>query len=120
MSHYLKRCISQNNSEKNTSRQEIIVIGITVNNTYDFGEHLSSEVASAVPTAVTMVLDGAKKHLEEKSMSKEFEPNILGFLCNWCSYAGADLAGTSQDEISIEPEINPGDVLREGRPSVCP
>jgi F420-non-reducing hydrogenase iron-sulfur subunit len=29
-------------------------------------------------------------------MVKEFEPNILGFLCNWCSYAGADLAGTSR------------------------
>ena len=29
-------------------------------------------------------------------MEKEFEPNILGFLCNWCSYAGADLAGTSR------------------------
>jgi F420-non-reducing hydrogenase iron-sulfur subunit len=29
-------------------------------------------------------------------MSKEFEPHILGFLCNWCSYAGADLAGTSR------------------------
>ena len=26
----------------------------------------------------------------------EFEPNIIGFLCNWCSYAGADLAGTSR------------------------
>jgi hydrogenase maturation protease len=36
--------------------QEIIVIGIVVKNTNDFGEHLSSEVASAVPTAVTMVL----------------------------------------------------------------
>jgi len=29
-------------------------------------------------------------------MAKEFEPNIIGFLCNWCSYAGADLAGTSR------------------------
>jgi len=29
-------------------------------------------------------------------MTHEFEPNILGFLCNWCSYAGADLAGTSR------------------------
>ncbi len=28
-------------------------------------------------------------------MSK-FEPNIIAFLCNWCSYAGADLAGTSR------------------------
>lgn len=25
-----------------------------------------------------------------------FEPKIIGFLCNWCSYAGADLAGTSR------------------------
>ncbi len=23
-----------------------------------------------------------------------FEPKIVGFLCNWCAYAGADLAGT--------------------------
>ncbi len=26
----------------------------------------------------------------------EKDPRILAFLCNWCSYAGADLAGTSQ------------------------
>ena len=25
-----------------------------------------------------------------------FEPKIIGFLCNWCSYAGADLAGVSR------------------------
>lgn len=25
-----------------------------------------------------------------------FNPRIVGFLCNWCSYAGADLAGTSK------------------------
>jgi hydrogenase maturation protease len=36
--------------------QEIIVIGIVVKNTLDFGERLTSEVASAVPNAVTMVL----------------------------------------------------------------
>ncbi len=29
-------------------------------------------------------------------MSVEFEPRIVGFLCNWCSYAGADMAGTSR------------------------
>jgi F420-non-reducing hydrogenase iron-sulfur subunit len=28
--------------------------------------------------------------------SHEFEPKILGFLCNWCCYAGADLAGVSR------------------------
>lgn len=26
----------------------------------------------------------------------EFEPRIVAFLCNWCTYAGADLAGTSR------------------------
>ena len=25
-----------------------------------------------------------------------FEPTIIAFLCNWCSYTGADLAGTSR------------------------
>ena len=29
-------------------------------------------------------------------MSKTFEPKIIGFLCNWCCYAGADLAGISR------------------------
>ena len=31
-----------------------------------------------------------------KTNSKNFEPRIVGFLCNWCSYTGADLAGTSR------------------------
>ena len=26
----------------------------------------------------------------------EFKPNIVAFLCNWCAYTGADLAGTSR------------------------
>ncbi len=26
----------------------------------------------------------------------DYEPRIVGFLCNWCSYAGADMAGTSR------------------------
>ena len=25
-----------------------------------------------------------------------FEPKILGILCNWCAYAGGDLAGVSR------------------------
>jgi F420-non-reducing hydrogenase iron-sulfur subunit len=29
-------------------------------------------------------------------MSEEFEPKILAFCCNWCSYTGADLAGVSR------------------------
>lgn len=26
----------------------------------------------------------------------DWEPKIIAFLCNWCSYAGADLAGVSR------------------------
>ena len=29
-------------------------------------------------------------------MEKEFLPQITSFLCKWCSYTGADLAGTSR------------------------
>ncbi|MBU0986330.1 MAG: hydrogenase iron-sulfur subunit, partial [Proteobacteria bacterium] len=29
-------------------------------------------------------------------MMNSFEPNILGFLCNWCSYEGADGAGRAR------------------------
>lgn len=36
-------------------------------------------------------------------MSDTFEPKIIGFLCNWCTYAGADLAGTSR--IQYPPNI---------------
>jgi len=28
----------------------------------------------------------------------DFQPKIIGFLCNWCAYAGADLAGVSRIE----------------------
>ena len=33
---------------------------------------------------------------EQSEDNKEWEPKIIAFLCNWCSYAGADLAGVSR------------------------
>lgn len=33
-------------------------------------------------------------------MSDEFMPKIVGFLCNWCSYTGADLAGSNKFDVS--------------------
>ncbi len=27
---------------------------------------------------------------------QDFKPKIVAFLCNWCAYAGADLAGVSR------------------------
>ncbi len=29
-------------------------------------------------------------------MSTDFNPKIIAFCCNWCAYAGADLAGVSR------------------------
>ncbi len=46
-------------------------------------------------------------------MNKGFEPNIVGFACNWCSYAGADLAGTSR--IKYPPNIKIIRVMCTGR-----
>ena len=33
---------------------------------------------------------------EQLEDNKKWEPKIIAFLCNWCSYAGADLAGVSR------------------------
>ncbi len=43
----------------------------------------------------------------------EFEPKIIGFLCNWCSYAGADLAGVSR--LQYPPNIRVVRVMCSGR-----
>ena len=42
-----------------------------------------------------------------------FEPKVLGFLCNWCSYAGADLAGVSR--IQYPPNMRVIRVMCSGR-----
>ena len=34
-----------------------------------------------------------------------FEPKILGFCCNWCAYAGADLAGINRNQYSTNIRI---------------
>lgn len=43
----------------------------------------------------------------------KFEPKIVGFLCNWCSYAGADLAGVSR--FQYPPNIRIVRVMCSGR-----
>ncbi|MFZ4400978.1 MAG: hydrogenase iron-sulfur subunit [Bacteroidales bacterium] len=35
----------------------------------------------------------------------EFEPKIVAFVCNWCTYAGADLTGTSRIKYSANVRI---------------
>ena len=47
------------------------------------------------------------------SEKEDFEPKIIGFLCNWCAYAGADLAGVSR--IQYPPNIRIIRVMCSGR-----
>ncbi len=42
-----------------------------------------------------------------------FEPKIIGFLCNWCSYAGADKAGLAQ--VPYPPNVRVIKVMCSGR-----
>jgi F420-non-reducing hydrogenase iron-sulfur subunit len=46
-------------------------------------------------------------------MNNEFSPKIIGFLCTWCSYTGADLAGTSR--MKIPPSLRVVRVMCSGR-----
>jgi len=47
------------------------------------------------------------------SETTAFEPKIVGFLCNWCSYTGADLAGVSRTQ--YPPNIRIIRVMCSGR-----
>jgi F420-non-reducing hydrogenase iron-sulfur subunit len=42
-----------------------------------------------------------------------FEPRLIGFLCNWCSYTGADLAGTAR--MTYAPNVRIIRVMCTGR-----
>jgi F420-non-reducing hydrogenase iron-sulfur subunit len=46
-------------------------------------------------------------------MNNKETPSIVGFLCNWCSYTGADLAGTSR--MKIPPSLKTIRVMCSGR-----
>jgi len=46
-------------------------------------------------------------------MAEKFIPRIVSFLCKWCSYSGADLAGTSR--LKYPPSILPIRVMCSSR-----
>ncbi|MFW9952707.1 MAG: hydrogenase iron-sulfur subunit [Candidatus Thorarchaeota archaeon] len=52
---------------------------------------------------------------KQKSYQKEYNPIIIVFCCNWCSYAGADLAGVSRYQ--YPPNIRIIRVMCSGRVS---
>jgi F420-non-reducing hydrogenase iron-sulfur subunit len=45
-------------------------------------------------------------------LSEKWEPKIIAFLCNWCTYTGADLAGTSR--IQYPPNVRVVRVMCSG------
>lgn len=45
-------------------------------------------------------------------MTPRFEPVIIGFLCNWCSYTGADMAGVAR--MQYPPNLRPIRVMCSG------
>ena len=45
--------------------------------------------------------------------TQAFEPKLIGFLCRWCSYQGADLAGSSR--LQFAPNLIPIKVMCSGR-----
>jgi F420-non-reducing hydrogenase iron-sulfur subunit len=45
--------------------------------------------------------------------AEKWEPKIVGFACNWCTYAGADLAGTSR--LKYPPNVSLIRVMCTGR-----
>ena len=45
---------------------------------------------------MTATAQKSRPMTKSKRRGKSFEPRIVAFCCNWCSYAGADLAGTSR------------------------
>ena len=49
----------------------------------------------------------------EAAARPKFEPKIVSFLCNWCSYAGADKAGTAQ--LTCPPNVRAIRVMCSGR-----
>ncbi|MDH5703503.1 MAG: hydrogenase iron-sulfur subunit [Aigarchaeota archaeon] len=48
-------------------------------------------------------MSGVADQIPREGDTTTWEPKIVAFLCNWCSYAGADLAGTSR--IQYPPNI---------------
>ena len=59
--------------------------------------------------------------VREPVSEKSWEPKVVAFLCNWCSYAGADLAGVSRIQyppnlriirVPCSGRINPAFLLR--------
>jgi len=72
------------------------------------GEYTMGETEKTKEMQVIAPSDEAQEVTDEN-----WEPKIIAFLCNWCSYAGADLAGVSR--IQYPPNVRVVRVPCSGR-----
>jgi F420-non-reducing hydrogenase iron-sulfur subunit len=64
---------------------------------------------------------GAERNASCEGGLEDFEPSIVAFCCNWCAYAGADLAGVSRIQypsnirvvrVMCSGRVDPGMIMR--------
>jgi F420-non-reducing hydrogenase iron-sulfur subunit len=58
-------------------------------------------------------LEQGRTETAKPEVAEEWEPRIVGFLCYWCSYTGADGAGTAR--IQYAPNVDIIKVMCSGR-----
>lgn len=76
-------------------------------------EQNACSVAAGVQVELEQELKSAAAEETKPKSTKDFEPRIIAFCCNWCSYAGADLAGVSR--LQYPPNVRIIRVLCSGR-----
>jgi F420-non-reducing hydrogenase iron-sulfur subunit len=57
--------------------------------------------------------ENTKSINQREGRMAQYEPKIIAFLCNWCAYAGADLAGVSR--LQYPANLRPVRVMCSGR-----
>ncbi len=77
------------------------------------GQSNQESCPAVVQTEIEKELKSDTKSTAEVKAPKDFEPKIIAFCCNWCSYAGADLAGVSR--LQYPPNVRIIRVLCSGR-----
>lgn len=77
------------------------------------GRKKGAKVAKVAKKAPTGKPDPGAEKVVSKKKAEEYDPKILAFACNWCSYAGADLAGVSR--FQYNPSVRIIRVMCSGR-----
>jgi F420-non-reducing hydrogenase iron-sulfur subunit len=85
----------------------------TVGETIGTNQNTQESCPAVVQTEIEKELKSDSKSSAEMKAPKDFEPKIIAFCCNWCSYAGADLAGVSR--LQYPPNVRIIRVLCSGR-----